>query len=194
VFGALGHCPRDKLLGIHLPRINFALKKLDETTPEAWEGGHYWDGTYNQVGDNQCSLADYCLGHFLRGYIQASARYQVRSTILDYYTSAPSLSSRLHSGVHVHALTSQPTCASESALKLVPGQPSDDEIDRAAEKDYEACLRHSPDVEVSERYARDGGHLTELSSTTISCTTAITSWAGCMRDGETKRTRGGTLM
>ena len=150
MFGALGHCPRDKLLGIHLPRINFALKKLDETTPEAWEGGHYWDGTYNQVGDNQCSLADYCLGHFLRGYIQASARYQVRSTILDYYTSAPSLFSRLHSGAHGHALTSQPTCASESALKPVPGQPSDDEIDRAAEKDYEACLRHSPDVEVSE--------------------------------------------
>jgi hypothetical protein len=44
VFGALGHCPRDKLLGLHLPKLNFALKKLDETIPEEWEGGHYWDG------------------------------------------------------------------------------------------------------------------------------------------------------
>lgn len=49
VFGALGHCPRDKLLSIHLPKISMALKRLDESSPEAWEGGHYWDGEFPQV-------------------------------------------------------------------------------------------------------------------------------------------------
>ena len=45
VFGALGHCPRDKLLDIHLPHLNKRLEILESKTPEEYgEGLRYWDG------------------------------------------------------------------------------------------------------------------------------------------------------
>lgn len=52
VFGALGHCPREKLLSLHLPRIDAALEKLQATTPEKYEGGHYWDGKHTELTES----------------------------------------------------------------------------------------------------------------------------------------------
>ena len=41
VFGALGHCPRDKLLEVHLPVIDAGLKQLEKGEEY---GSGYWDG------------------------------------------------------------------------------------------------------------------------------------------------------
>ena len=43
VFGALYHCPRKTLLGVHLPRIDRQLAKLEAMGEEAYGSG-YWDG------------------------------------------------------------------------------------------------------------------------------------------------------
>ena len=51
IFGALGHCPREKLLSLHMPMIDAALEKLQAKTPEAYEGGHYWDGKLRRCSD-----------------------------------------------------------------------------------------------------------------------------------------------
>ena len=59
---------------------------------------------------------DYCLGHFLRGYVQSSARYQ-------------------------------PSSATPAARVV----GDDEKIDHGAEADFQAVIRHGPDVEVSER-------------------------------------------
>ncbi|WVQ98662.1 hypothetical protein IAU59_005793 [Kwoniella sp. CBS 9459] len=63
VFGSLLNTPRRSLLDDWLPKVNSALKKLDEVEPAQYgNGNEYWD--------------DYCLGHFLRGMVQSVARYQ----------------------------------------------------------------------------------------------------------------------
>ncbi|OCF35432.1 hypothetical protein I317_04948 [Kwoniella heveanensis CBS 569] len=63
VFGSLLNTPRRSLLDDWLPKVNNALKKLDEVEPEHYgNGNEFWD--------------DYCLGHFLRGMVQSVARYQ----------------------------------------------------------------------------------------------------------------------
>jgi hypothetical protein len=61
---------------------------------------------------------DYTLGHFLRGVVQFTARYQ-------------------------------PSDASESAKTRSEGEPSDEEIDEGAERDFNLVLEHAPRVEVS---------------------------------------------
>ena len=80
VFGALSHTPRRHLLGKHLPRIDKMLRKLDESSPEAYgNGSEYWDGEYGVylVAYADSALVDFCLGHFLRGVVQFTAVYQV---------------------------------------------------------------------------------------------------------------------
>ncbi|WVF72267.1 hypothetical protein IAT40_007079 [Kwoniella sp. CBS 6097] len=63
VFGSLLNTPRRSLLDDWLPKVNAALKKLDEVEPAQYgNGNEYWD--------------DYCLGHFLRGMVRSVARYQ----------------------------------------------------------------------------------------------------------------------
>jgi hypothetical protein len=44
VFGALYHCPRKTLLGVHLPRIDRQLEKMQDKGEEAYGSG-FWDGT-----------------------------------------------------------------------------------------------------------------------------------------------------
>lgn len=61
--------------------------------------------------------SDYTLGHFLRGVVQFTARYQ-------------------------------PPEASETAKAVSEGEPSDSELDAAAEKDFLLVLEHAPKVEV----------------------------------------------
>ena len=48
-----------------------------------------------------------------------------------------------------HPADFKPSAASESGSKPRPGQPSDEEIDQGAEADFEAVIRHGPDVEVN---------------------------------------------
>jgi tetratricopeptide (TPR) repeat protein len=63
VFGSLGYTPRRILLSKWLPHIDAELAKLEASNPDEWGNGtEYWD--------------DYALGHFLRGIVQAVARYQ----------------------------------------------------------------------------------------------------------------------
>jgi hypothetical protein len=92
VFGSLSHTPRKDLLTIQLPRIDRMLAKLEKSTPEEYGNGqNYWDGEL-EVGiplvsswlcpsdlmeHGALTITDYCLGHFLRGVVQFTARYQV---------------------------------------------------------------------------------------------------------------------
>lgn len=45
----------------------------------------------------------------------------------------------------------QPPDAAPSATVPIEGQMSEEEMDKGAEKDFQAVLRHGPDVEVSFR-------------------------------------------
>lgn len=63
-------------------------------------------------------MTDYTLGHFLRGVVQFTARYQ-------------------------------PSDASENAKTRSEGEPTDEEIDASAERDFNLVLEHAPKVEVS---------------------------------------------
>ncbi|WWD15847.1 hypothetical protein CI109_100271 [Kwoniella shandongensis] len=102
VFGSLANTPRKLLLHTHLPRIEKMLERLVQTAPEEYGPG-YWD--------------DYCLGHFLKGMCQATARYQ-------------------------------PPEAAPEAKRVEPNDPSDEVLDQGAEKDYQAVIRHSHDVQL----------------------------------------------
>lgn len=62
-------------------------------------------------------MTDYTLGHFLRGVVQFTARYQ-------------------------------PPEASAEARAASKGEPTDEEIDAGAEKDFLLVLEHAPKVEV----------------------------------------------
>lgn len=127
VFGSLSHTPRRSLLQTLLPRIDKMLAKLEGVEPAQYGNGHeYWDGVSScprmSLGDVADEL-DYTLGHFLRGVVQFTARYQ-------------------------------PPEAAESAKVRSPGEPSDDEIDAGAEKDFNLVLEHAPKVEVSPNLLR----------------------------------------
>ncbi|KAK4687223.1 tetratricopeptide repeat protein 39, partial [Tremellales sp. Uapishka_1] len=104
IFGSLSRTPRYLLLGTTLPRIDRMLAKLTNSTPETYgNGNEYWD--------------DYCLLHFLRGFVHFVARYQ-------------------------------PEDATAHACRKSAGEPSDAEIDRTAEEDFRAVLKHGPDVQL----------------------------------------------
>lgn len=45
-------------------------------------------------------------------------------------------------------LMQKPENAAPSAGKAMPGDPTEDELDAGAEKDFQAVLRHGPDVTV----------------------------------------------
>ncbi|WVR05111.1 hypothetical protein IAU60_002123 [Kwoniella sp. DSM 27419] len=103
VFGSLSNTPRRSLLDEWLPRVNKALAKLDNTTPEDYlNGNEYWD--------------DYCLGHFLRGMVQFVARYQPPEAV--------------------------------GKDERGPNDPSDQDLDEGAEKDFQAVIRHGSDVQL----------------------------------------------
>jgi hypothetical protein len=78
VFGSLSHTPRRELLHTLLPRIDRMLGTLEGVDPADYGNGHeYWDGTALLFGRCHVGLMiDYTLGHFLRGVVQFTARYQ----------------------------------------------------------------------------------------------------------------------
>lgn len=76
VFGSLYRTPRRILLGRWLPRINADLAQLESSTPEEWgNGDEYWD--------------DFALGHFLRGMVYSTARYQPPEASANACAKAP---------------------------------------------------------------------------------------------------------
>jgi hypothetical protein len=121
VFGSLSHTPRKSLLTTLLPRIDRMLGKLEASEPETYGNGHeYWDGKLFLVGRlGTMLISDYTLGHFLRGVVQFTARYQ-------------------------------PPEATDAAKTVGEGEPSDADLDAAAEKDFLLVLEHAPKVEVRD--------------------------------------------
>lgn len=120
VFGSLSHTPRGSLLHTLLPRIDKMLATLEGVEPAEYGNGHeYWDGTSSQITfrAGQWLMIDYTLGHFLRGVVQFTARYQ-------------------------------PPEATDEAKAASEGEPSNEEIDAGAEKDFLLVLEHAPKVEV----------------------------------------------
>lgn len=104
MYGAIGHSPRAECLEVTLPRIQAKLDMLDQIRPESYgNGNEYWD--------------DYALGHFLKGYTLATARYP-------------------------------PEEASMAAKTDDKTTMSLDEMDREAQKAYDAVIRHAPDVQL----------------------------------------------
>jgi hypothetical protein len=95
------------------------LATLDGIEPAEYGNGHeYWDGTSLFLHFGRGLMIDYTLGHFLRGVVQFTARYQ-------------------------------PPEATDEAKAPSEGEPSNEEIDAGAEKDFLLVLEHAPKVEVS---------------------------------------------
>lgn len=92
-------------------------------------------------------ILDYCLGHFLRGVVQSVARYQVGRVSRLLYTWRKG---------EIAKAAAQPPDAAPSATVPIEGQMSEEEMDKGAEKDFQAVLRHGPDVEVSSQNDVDG--------------------------------------
>ncbi|KAJ9096328.1 hypothetical protein QFC21_005148 [Naganishia friedmannii] len=68
-FGTLPNAPPRLQYGAILPRIQFHLNALAQSTPESYNGGvGYWD--------------DYCLAHFLRGVALSFAAYPHEETLV----------------------------------------------------------------------------------------------------------------
>ena len=89
-------------------------------------------------------------------------------------------------GVANFAARYQPLEAVPAAKAPSPGEPSDADIDAAAERDMLLCIEHSPKVQVRGCLLNPMTALIN-SSTITSSSTATTSLANCMREEVTPR-------